>query len=217
MAALRAILFDLDDTLLDTAGVERRRAVQVDELLGARVADLSAFWSRYRGHSAGRDRVDLGEVGYDAFRHERLSYALEPWSPLDDVLFEEYLELSNRVADTIEPLPGAVEVLRTVRRNGLRCGILTNGPSQWQRRKLDLTGVTELVDAVAISAEIGAAKPSPGAFHAACRALGADPSETAMVGDNEPLDVQGARAAGLARAFWVATAPLISLPGLLAA
>jgi putative hydrolase of the HAD superfamily len=209
MAALRAILFDLDDTLLDTAGVERRRAVQVDELLGTRVADMSAFWSRYR--------VDLGEIGYDAFRHERLSYALEPWSPLDDALFEEYLELSNRVADTIEPLPGAVEVLRTVRRNGLRCGILTNGPAQWQRRKLDLTGVTELVDAVAISAEIGAAKPSPGAFHAACRALGADPSETAMVGDNEPLDVQGARAAGLARAFWVATAPLISLPGLLAA
>ena len=189
----------------------------MEELLEPVVSDLPAFWTRYRGHNTGRDRVDLGELGYDAFRHERLAFALEPWSELDDELFAGYLELSNRVADTIEPLPGAFEVLRTVRRNGLRCGILTNGPAQWQRRKLELTGVAELVDAVAISAEIGAAKPDPDAFHAACRALGAEPQETAMVGDNEPLDVEGARAAGLARAFWVATAPLTALPGLLVA
>jgi putative hydrolase of the HAD superfamily len=51
--------------------------------------------------------------------------------------------------------------IEAARSAGLRVGILTNGPSAWQRRKLELTGIGDAVDAVAISAELGAAKPDP--------------------------------------------------------
>jgi len=70
---------------------------------------------------------------------------------------------------------------------------------------------------VAISAELGVAKPDPAAFHRACELLGVAPADTAMVGDSEPFDIAGARAAGLAIAISVQSAPLADVPQLLAA
>ncbi len=129
----------------------------------------------------------------------------------------EYLTLSNALADTIAPLPGHDRTLQAARSAGLVVGILTNGPSAWQRRKLELTGIGDAVDAVAISAELGVAKPDPAAFHRACELLGVAPADTAMVGDSEPFDIAGARAAGLAIAISVQSAPLADVPTLLAA
>ena len=95
---------------------------------------------------------------------------------------------------TIERLQGA----------GLRVGVLTNGPSEIQRRKLRATGVEGAVDAVLVSEELGVAKPDVRAFALAAAALGTEPSATAMVGDSLLNDVAGGLAAGCAPVVWIA-------------
>jgi putative hydrolase of the HAD superfamily len=202
---LQAVLFDLDDTLLDTADVERRRWVAVCELLRRMVAgiDLAEFERRYRPYDRGRVEVHCGELPYDAFRRERLTHALEPWTPVDRRLFSAYVELSNAIADGIQPLPGARALLRQLRVRGIAAGVVTNGPSAWQRRKLEITGIDGLVDAVVVSGEISVLKPDPRPFLIACERLGVPPAAAVMVGDKADVDITGAEAAGLGAAVHV--------------
>ena len=87
---------------------------------------------------------------------------------------------------------------------GLRVGLLTNGPSELQRTKLAVTRLEFELDAVAISEEIGAAKPHREAFERAAELLGCALPELAMVGDSPAYDIEGALAAGLAAAVLVA-------------
>ena len=86
---------------------------------------------------------------------------------------------------------------------GYRLAILTNGPSDMQRGKLERLGYLPLVDEVAISAEIGAAKPDRAAYDAVVAMLDLPREELVMVGDNWEWDVAGALDAGLAAAYYV--------------
>jgi len=220
MTRLRAVLFDLDNTLLDTAGVERRRWAHVVPLLRTAHPELDepTLAARSRAFSAGRREVDLGLREHDEFRRDRLAHALEPWGRPIAPLVREYLALSNALADTIAPVPGHNETLRAARSAGLAVGILTNGPAAWQRRKLELTGIGALVDAVVISAEVGVAKPDPLPFQRACELLGVHPGSAMMVGDNPACDIAGAETAGLRGSLHVGPegSPLGDVYGLLA-
>ncbi|MGZ8688189.1 MAG: HAD family hydrolase, partial [Gaiellaceae bacterium] len=101
-------------------------------------------------------------------------------------------------------------------------------PSTFQRRKLETSGIGVEVDAVAVSGELGVAKPDERAFELALALLGTDAGETAMVGDSLENDVLGGMRAGLAPVVWMpgardGTAPrgaltahaLADVPGLL--
>lgn len=67
----------------------------------------------------------------------------------------------------VRPLPGAQRLLSDLRGRGLAIAVLTNGPSTHQRMKLEVSGLAADIDAVAISAELGVAKPEPEAFRRA--------------------------------------------------
>lgn len=103
---------------------------------------------------------------------------------------------------------GARELLDRLRAAGLRVGLLTNGPSTLQRRKLAVTGLDRLVDAVAISEEIGFSKPEPRAYRRAAELLGCQPEETAMVGDQLEWDVEGPLRAGYRLSILVGDRPV---------
>jgi putative hydrolase of the HAD superfamily len=82
-------------------------------------------------------------------------------------------------------------------------GVLTNGPSEFQRRKLETSGLGPELDAIAISGELGVAKPDREAFERALALLGTSAEETAMVGDSLENDVAGALEAGFAATVWM--------------
>jgi putative hydrolase of the HAD superfamily len=201
-----AVVFDLDDTLLDTSGAE---AAMLDELalaVGAELPQLDAqtFHSRFR---ESRDDLYLrmlrGELDFAAYRTEHLRGICAPWgTPSDDLIAE-----SNRLRDgrleTARFLEHAVELLAELRDAGVRTTLLTNGPSPMQRRKVALLGLEAHMDAIGISEELGATKPDAAAFERSLALIGAAPADAMMVGDHLDWDVHGALGAGLAGAVWV--------------
>lgn len=206
MPRIRGVLFDLDDTLADSSAVEERIWNDVAALIAQRFSGLDRDTLRARYLEALHRHypaLAAGDIDMPTFRRIRLADALEPWGPLQDELLEAYIAEKARIADEMVPAHGAIETLRALRRQGVRVGVLTNGPSDFQRRKLEASGVGAEVDAVAVSGELGVAKPDERAFELALGLLGRDAGETAMVGDSLENDVLGALRAGLAAVVWM--------------
>ena len=206
---LRGVVFDFDDTLADSTGVHERMWPAVVAALCRHVPDLdpAAFLERYDGClEAHYERLLRGEVDFVGFRRERLTAAIAPWADVDDDLFRDYQAVKALVLDDLRLHADAVATLRHVRASGIRVGLLTNGPSELQRRKLAVTGVEAELDVVGISEELGAHKPAAAAFEAVLELLGCSADESAMVGDSLANDVGGALAAGFARVVWVSSA-----------
>jgi putative hydrolase of the HAD superfamily len=111
-----------------------------------------------------------------------------------DEMFAGFLECYQQ---SWEAFPDARTALEVAQSNGWRIGVLTNGSTLQQNAKLTAIGLAELVDVVSTSEALGFSKPAREAYQLTCEALGTDPAETLMIGDNLDLDVLGARAAGL--------------------
>jgi len=204
---LAAVLLDFDDTLTDHARVEQEAWECVATLVTARLPHVDGAALRVRYHEGFERhyrRMLDGEIDFRQYRRQRLAEALAPWHDLDDDLFAAYTDAKNRTIDGASLWPDAMATIERLRRAGLGVGVLTNGPSEIQRRKLRATGVEAAVDAVLVSEELGVAKPDVRAFALAAAALGTRPSCTAMVGDSLLNDVAGGLAAGCAPVVWIA-------------
>jgi len=99
----------------------------------------------------------------------------------------------------------APEVLATLKRT-YRLGLLTNGDSHAQRTKLATSGLGNFFDVVITSGEHGVGKPDPRIFQIALDALGCSPNEAVMVGNSLTRDIRGARNAKFARVIWLKVA-----------
>ncbi len=204
--ALRGILFDLDDTLADSSGTEAVVWEAVADVIDEHVpgVDRAELRRRYldvlEGHYA---ELASGRVDFLTFRRRRLADALSPWGEVSDELLTRYVAAKERIADELQPFPESVAMVRALRGTGIRVGVLTNGPSAFQRRKLEVSGLGVELDAIAISEELGVAKPEPEAFTKALELLGTRAEETAMVGDSLANDVLGGIGAGLAAVIWL--------------
>ena len=146
---LRAVIFDLDDTLVDQTSAARAASIEWGRTHGLVGSDeeLSARWStiatpHYR-------RYQLREV---TFPEQRRARAREFLPHLDlvadkaaDEVFRGYLDLYE-VGWTC--FPDAVPALRRVREAGLFAVVLTNGEHAHQRLKLELVGLVDEVDAM---------------------------------------------------------------------
>ncbi|MER5809897.1 HAD family hydrolase [Streptomyces sp. NPDC002033] len=179
-------LFDLDNTLID-----RQEAV--------------ANWARTFAADHGFDPATeaqlagaLGERAYPA-TFARL------WDELGltESAAQLWTDYVQGIAAAVKVRPNAIEGIEQLRATGWKVGILTNGAGDIQRAKLTAAGLADVVDAIAISEEIGARKPDPTAFHTALALCGTDREATAwMVGDNPQGDINGAHQAGL-RTIWL--------------
>lgn len=84
----------------------------------------------------------------------------------------------------------------------VRLAVLTNGDPTQQRAKLERLGLTGCFERLLTPTEVGAAKPAPAAFRAACAALGVAAGRAWYVGDDLAVDAVGATEAGL-RGLWL--------------
>jgi putative hydrolase of the HAD superfamily len=150
--------------------------------------------AHYRAHHLrGRDEPTLRALRLDCagVLREGLPAAVSEALSAEDLLPAMLASLR------FSAFPEARSALVGLRRAGLRLVVLSN----WDISLHDVlaaAGLTELVDGVLSSAEVGAAKPDPRAFRAALELAGTGPERAVHVGDSPAQDVAGARAAGIA-------------------
>ena len=99
-----------------------------------------------------------------------------------------------------QPLPGALDLLKSIKDLGLRCVIASNtywrdADSYWD--DFQVLGMAPYVDAVVTSVDAGHLKPHPAVFELAVRAAGVTPEECVVIGNKERNDVEPALAMGM--------------------
>jgi 2-haloacid dehalogenase len=189
------LLFDADGTLFDYDKAE-------EKALGATFAELglpfrAEYGPLYRRFNAQVwQEFEAGQITAERLRVERFQRLFGAVSlEADPVRFSQrYLP---NLALGSDLMPGARELLETLRPR-YHLALITNGLRDVQRPRLERAGIAGLFEQVAISEEIGAAKPDPAYFAALFAHLGPLPREEALViGDSLTSDVLGALNYGL--------------------
>jgi len=198
MSSLRAVLFDIDDTLFGTtefAGRARKNAVRAMceagldlpvETVEQELAEvINEFSSNYSKH------FDKLLVRLDHPLREGASTAIvvaAGVSAYHDTKFRDFT-----------PFPDVVPLLADLRAAGLSTGIITHGWTDKQAEKLVRLGVVPHLDADAIfiSDEIGISKPNPKLYETALTRMGLQASEVMYVGDSPAHDIAPPKSLGM--------------------
>jgi putative hydrolase of the HAD superfamily len=116
----------------------------------------------------------------------------------DERLASSMLEdWEGRIVSATHLFVDALPVIEQLRQIDLRLGIVTNGYTAMQRRKIRHHGLTSKLDFVLISEEAGVHKPDKAIFDLALARVEARPGRSLFVGDTPGADIDGARNAGL--------------------
>ena len=196
------IFFDLDDTLFDFSSaslISLRRLWEESHEIRTRYDNPEAFIDEYHIHNKRMWQLhESGQISADFLKPERFRLTIYPDSH-DNETLKESLRLNDRylwmLGECDTPVEGAKELLDELSQKYL-IGVLTNGFTEVQYRKLRSTGLERYIQRMVISDEIGIQKPDPRIFRYAEQETGATPETTIMIGDNPDNDIQGAINAG---------------------
>jgi len=204
----RALLLDMDDTVLayseGVADAWLRVCVRLAPSLDRPPAEVYAavervrtwFWSDPLRHR--RWRQDMTAAWAEIIRLASLQLGRDP-GPLAR---EAAVAFSADREASLRPFPGALEAIARWRGAGVRLALITNGAAGSQRAKVERFGLAPLFDCVLIEGECGVGKPDPRIYRRALDAIGADPADTWMVGDNLEWEVAAPQSLGII-GIWV--------------
>ncbi len=183
---LRAVLFDLDGTLVDS-----------EPLIGAALAETLAR------HGFAFDPSTVGRVVGPP-----MTAMIQRITGVSDAvaaqLFEEYARCYiERHAPQTRPLPGAVALLDALAAAGLPLALVTNKHERSARTVLGYLGWTERFAIVGAADTVSRVKPDAAHALEVARALGVPTDAAALIGDLD-VDMACGRAAGLARVIGLA-------------
>lgn len=179
----RAILFDLDDTLYPL-----RRFV------------LSGFAAvaRHLEHTYGIDRRESFKTLLAAFKaeHGQELQICQKRFGLTPAVIPALVDVMRAHSPNLRLPPITRRVLARVR-DRWRVGIVTNGMSHVQARKIEALGLDVRVDTIVFATDLGPGKPDPEPFLEAARRLNVPVSQCVFVGDDPRCDVAGAMRVGM--------------------
>lgn len=198
----RAVLLDLDDTLCDYSSARDLRL---------RIAFTRALATRSTPTAA----VDIERLLKDSIQAQphgtdHFAKLLTPYGVTEIAAKEAAEWFKQNRFHGLRLFPETISVLQLLRntfagdraREIARIGIVTNGPTEVQRAKLDHLGLQAFTDFIIISEEFGVAKPHPAIFQEALRRADVAAEDAIVVGDSPEFDIAGAHGAGI-RAIWV--------------
>lgn len=182
---VKAVVIDLDGTLLDTAPDLADAATAMAAELGVPEVD-EARLKTYIGNGVSRlvKRVLTGEM--EAEPPADLFCRALP-------VFEKYY--AQWVSRKSRPFPGVVEGLDAFKAMGLHLACITNKAARFTHPLLKDTGLFDYFELILSGDTLPEKKPSPLPLKHACQVFGIKPSELLLIGDSLN-DTQAARAAG---------------------
>ncbi len=191
MPKIKAVFFDVDDTLYDStlqAESARKNAIKAMIEAGLNLSEEEAmkslkrivkkFGSNYSGHF----NELLKESGHDNNPH---------------IIAAGLVAYHNTKLTYLVPFRDTVPTLLSLRDRNYKLGAITNGLAVKQWEKLIRLGVQHVFDVVIISEETGLEKPDSEIFRLALKKMGCKPREAAMLGDRIDRDIAGANKAGM--------------------
>jgi putative hydrolase of the HAD superfamily len=196
--SIRAVVWDVDDTLFDYTSADRagmREHLAAEGLLHhydsaeqalahwREITDIQ--WARYAS----------GEVGFEEQRRDRVRMFLDT-ELTDDAAEAWFRRYVAHYEAAWSLFPDVLPVLDALA-DSHRHAVLSNSSIRVQDPKLRALGVYDRFETVLCAAELGVSKPAAEAFLAACTALELAPHEVAYVGDHPEIDGRGAAGAGL--------------------
>lgn len=200
---MSAIIFDVDDTLYD---------------------QVIPFWNAYKAvfkdrfqlpmddlFAASRRRSDevfgpsqRGEITMEEMYIYRIQKAFEDFQV--SITDQEALQFQAEYAENQKHLQVSEKMREILDFCAARIpiGIMTNGPSQHQWKKVNALEAQQWFprETIFVSGDVGAAKPDRRIFDWACSKMGQKPEEMYMIGDSYDNDVVGAMSAGW-KAIWL--------------
>jgi putative hydrolase of the HAD superfamily len=192
MAAIHAVLFDLDNTLYDR---EEAFLVWADDFLrhDLKLADEGEIAVTLQSLR----EMDAAGYGSKAAIFAHLRDLFPGHSVAVNMTLAQWYE---RFLTFIRLEPDTQAILNCLKSLPMPFGVVTNGgPRQWD--KLKRLGLNEVSNCLFVSHDVGISKPDPRIFHAAAECLATKPENILFVGDNPVLDIGGAQRAGMITAW----------------
>lgn len=191
MSEYKAVIFDLDDTLID-----RNDAISnlfyiilekyYKDIDNDKVEDMLVKFKLY-------DRVNYGEVN----KIRVLKPFFEEFPPEIVIAEESMIDFWNEnLPKCFTPDKGVAKLLDEI--NGsMKTAIITNGTTQRQKEKIKNSGLDKYFETILISEEIGHRKPDKIIFDMAVDELDIHSEEALFIGDNLVWDIMGSQEAGM--------------------
>jgi putative hydrolase of the HAD superfamily len=210
----RAILFDLDETLISAYGRPDAAWLAVAAEFSEALAPWSAaeiaaavgafardFWADAERHRIWRQRIGEARRVIVAGAFDTLAAGGRP-IPAATALRRLADRFTAYRDEQMHLFPDAHAAVDGFRALGIRLALVTNGAAEAQRAKIARFDLAHRFDHIQIEGEHGFGKPEERAYRHALQVLGVNPSETWMVGDNLEWEVAAPQRLGI-HAIWV--------------
>ncbi|CAL1577098.1 unnamed protein product [Knipowitschia caucasica] len=208
-SGVKAIIFDLDNTLIDTSGAGVTALQKVSELLKSslNVDDpaTKTICNRFKQKLYKEDfKAAVGKT-IDETRTSHWDASIQETvgnCPLESLGSDCYKLWKSSRLQLLTMSPEVQNLLKDLRKS-YKLLLLTNGETQTQREKVEAANCEEFFDAVVVGGEQEEQKPSPSIFRLCFEMLGVENRDCIMVGDSLDTDIQGGLKAQVRATVWV--------------
>ena len=188
----KAVLFDLDETILDRSrSLELYLTWEASEYLNLSYADCERYIERF---------IELDQHGM-ADKTEVYTTLWKEFGLYEHTATEltsNYIVSFQRIVCEKRHVDQALAMLKS---QGLKLGVVSNGPTPFQDNNLAALGLTDIFDTVVISGAVACRKPDASIFTLACDNIDVAAADCVFVGDNPDTDIRGASSIGMFTVF----------------
>ena len=202
---IKAVLFDLDDTLVNSKKAEYNAICEFKKMYSefdkVEDDDFAKMWNKITMQSY--EKYHKGEISFEELRMKRMqglfnNYLIALSEKEAKIKFKDYQSIYEKNWILFDD---AEETLIKLKEK-YKLAILSNGDGKQQRKKIEYTGLNKYFSDIVISSEVGYSKPEKEIFEIACKAVNLTPRNCAMIGDKYQVDIEGAINAGM-HGIWV--------------
>lgn len=201
----KAILFDLDDTIISFEGVSEEAwkkccsdfineylpVCNEQELLSQINTTRKWYWSDPERHKIGR--TDMIQA-----RREIVKIALNNLKVYDIIQANSLADsFSAYRVELISLFPNSINTLKYLKSKNIKLGLITNGTSKEQRAKINRFNLNDFFNIILIEHEVGFGKPDLRVYIKALEYFNVESKDVWMVGDNLIWDIQAPQKLGI--------------------